>query len=105
MKEKEFYILLTIVKSNGDVKKLTREGVSYKSIAEMTNKAILDNLIIYENYSISLTDKRNEILLELGKRLKIIDKSNWIEPENESKIQKLDKNEVYLPNQNDLFFN
>jgi hypothetical protein len=105
MKEKELYILLTVIKNNGDVKRLTREGLSYKDVAEMTNKAITDGLIIYGNDSISLSEKGSEILLMLDKRLKQTDKNKWIEPENQSKTSILDKNDVFLPNQNDLSFN
>lgn len=105
MKEKELYILLTVIKNNGDVKRLIREGLSYKDVAEMTNKAISDGLIVYDNDLISLSEKGRETYLMLDKKLKIIDKSKWIEPENKSRTSILDKNDVFLPNQNDLSFN
>jgi len=105
MKEQDLYILLSIIKNNGDVKRLMREGLSYKDVAELTTIAITDGLIIYVNDLISLSEKGNEILLSLDKKFKRIDKSKWIEPENQSKISILDKKDVFLPNQNDLWFN
>lgn len=104
MKEKELYILLTVIQKNGDVKRLIREGLSYKDVAEMTNKAISDGLIIYNNDLISLSEKGIETLIIFDKKLKITDKSKWIVPENKSKTSILDKNDVFLPNQNDLSF-
>lgn len=100
----KLYTLLSIIKNNGDVRRLKRAGLDYIEIAELTNEIISNNLAIYNNDSIELTEKGNKLLIELEENFKIKNKRNWIDKENKSKIPKLDKNFIFLPAQDELDF-
>jgi hypothetical protein len=105
MDEKSYYLLLDVINRNGSIQRITREGITYAKIAEMTNKAITDNLISNVSGRLTLTEKGKVQLLNLESGYKKKNKNLWIEPENSSKISPIDKNDIYLPNQNDLWFN
>jgi len=104
MNEKHLYTLLSVVKNNGDVKRLIREGLDYKDISEITSYAIEKNFIIYKNDTVTLSEMGVKLFIDLDKKLKITDKNKWIEKEKESRIVKMDKNFIFLPNQNELHF-
>ncbi|MAP55127.1 MAG: hypothetical protein CL605_09515 [Altibacter sp.] len=104
MNEKHLYILLNVVKNNGDIKRLTREGLSFKDIAELSNQAIKHEFLIYEEHSIAISEKGLKSIKKLDKKFKILDKNKWIEKESKSQISKLDKDFIFLPNQNALDF-
>nr|WP_042297400.1 hypothetical protein [Nonlabens ulvanivorans] len=104
MKEEHLYILLNIVKNNGDIKRLTREGISFKEIAELSNQAIKSGFLMYQDSAISISELGIEKIKNLDLKFKTFDKSKWIEKETRSKIPKLDKNFIFLPNQKELDF-
>ena len=49
MKDNKLTLLLHIIKSNGNINKLVREGVSFKEITNLTNNAIEKGYLTYEN--------------------------------------------------------
>jgi len=104
MNEKHLYTLLNVIKTNGDIRKLKREGIEYKEIAELTKLAINENYVQYENDIVKLSSKGLEKINELDDRYKIINKDLWIEAEKKSKIPKLEKDFIFLPNQNEIHF-
>lgn len=104
MNKNALYILLSIIKTNGSVTRLIREGLDYKTIGEMTNQAISDGLVIYKDDIIFLSPEGEDLLGELDKKLKVLDKKKWIEPKNDSKIPTLGKDFVFLPQQDELHF-
>src|SRR4051812_41817928 len=104
MQEKELYLLLDVIKNNGNIKKLVREGISYKMIAELTNEAILKNLVIYNNDVIELSELGNLTFEKIRDNYKKTNKEEWIQEEERSKIPKIDKGFIFLPDQNELFF-
>lgn len=104
MSDSNLYILLSVIKNNGDIRRLKREGLEYLEIAEYTNQIISNKLAKYIEKNILLTEKGEKKLKELEKTFKKTKKVNWIEKEMKSKIPKLDKNFIFLPNQNDLDF-
>lgn len=104
MKKAHLFTLLSVVKNNGDIQRLRREGLEYIEIAELTNEAIKQKYLLFEENKLQLTDKGDFKLNHLGESLRKYDKSNWIEKEEESKIPKLDKNFIFLPNQKELDF-
>lgn len=105
MNENHIFILLSIVKNNGDIKRLIRLGLSFQAIAELTEIAINRNLLNYMDENISITKNGYELMEKLEKKFKQTDKEKWIDPENESRVSKLEKNDVFLPKQDDLWFN
>lgn len=104
MNEKHLYILLSVIKNNGDIKRLKREGISYKEIAQLTQDSIKSDLVTYENDLIKLSELGLKKLSELKSNYKEKNKKQWIENEKESIIPKLEKDFIFLPNQNDLLF-
>jgi len=98
------YILLDIIYRNGSISRLTKNGLSFDQIPELINDLIEEKLIQYFNEKIVLTE---DGLLEL-KKLEIIYKStfkeDWIKPDEKSKVVKLEKNFIFVPNQNELKF-
>ncbi|MFI8606697.1 hypothetical protein ACIGCP_19695 [Cellulophaga baltica] len=104
MNEKHLYILLNIVKNNGDIRRLTREGIGFKEIAELSNEAIKNKFLLYQDKSISISELGQKTIKNLDAKFKTIDKSKWIEKEKSSRITKMDKDFIFLPNQNELHF-
>ncbi len=104
MNNSNLYILLSVIKNNGDIRRLKREGMEYIEIAELTNQIISGKLAIYTEETISLTAEGESKLIELEKTIKRTKKINWIEKEMKSKTSQLDKNFIFLPNQNELEF-
>jgi hypothetical protein len=104
MTQKKMHILLSIVERNGCVQSLLKQGLNYRQISELTNTAILEGLIIYEDNAVMLSDSGKKRLVELRQLLKKIDKDQWIEKEKSSIIPKIERDFIFLPNQNELFF-
>ena len=104
MNEKLLHTLLSVIKNNGDIKKLRRNKITYADIANLIEKAIQLNYLITTNTAIEITETGLLRLLELDKHYKLIDKSKWIDKESRSIITKLEKDFIYLPNQNELTF-
>jgi len=105
MANKQLYTLLSIVKNNGDSKRLLRLGMDYRQIGELTKDAIFHKLIDFEQDKLIITKYGEHLLTQLSEEFKIIDKEKWIEPENASRIPVLSKDFIFLPNQNELHFN
>ncbi|MGV2450034.1 UNVERIFIED_CONTAM: hypothetical protein POZ17_09235 [Ralstonia mannitolilytica] len=104
MKNKHIYLLLEIIKNNGNVKRLTHEGLKFSEIADLTLKVIENNYAEYKEDNILLTEIGMDFLSQLSEKFKEKDKNNWILKEIKSEINKLDKDFIYLPNQNELSF-
>lgn len=104
MLERELFLLLSVIKNNGDIKRLTREGISYKQIAELTNEAISSNLVKYNNELIELSELGISKFEEIKGNYKRTNKEQWIEEEKKSQIAKIDKNYIFVPRQNELTF-
>lgn len=104
MTKKKKVLLLHIIDSNGSIKQLIREGFTYKGISELLEILALEELVLYENEKIILTEKGSRYLQEGFNEIKKQDKSLWIEPKNDSKIPTLDKDFIFLPKQDELHF-
>lgn len=104
MNQNNLYILLSVIKNNGDIRQLKNEGLDYLEIADLTNQSIVDNYVQYLEDEIGLTEKGNQKLKELKISLNKTNKDNWIKKDLKSKIPKLEKNFIFLPNQNELDF-
>ena len=104
MNDKHIYILLEVIKSNGDIRRLKREGVDYIQIAELTKISIENGWVTYDNDKIHLSEKGEEHLEKLELKNKIRNKEEWIDKEKESRIPKLSKDFIFLPNQNEINF-
>ena len=79
-------------------------GYEYSQIVKSINEEINDGNAERKNGLLGITDKGNNLIDTISKKLNRIDSAKWIEPEIESKIPKIKINFVYLPNQNELTF-
>ncbi|WP_010522857.1 hypothetical protein [Aquimarina agarivorans] len=104
MTEKKEILVLKMIENSGNIKKLLRENLSYREISEITNKLVDNELLSYVEKKIRLTPKGKEVLAEGKHLLKETNKVNWIQPENQSRIKKHERNFIYLPNQTELDF-
>lgn len=104
MKDKFLYRLLEIVNKNSDVRQLIREGIDYKMIGDLTTKALEEKYLIYQNDLIRITEKGIDKINTDAKKFKRINKEEWITPDKKSQIKKIDKNDIFLPNKDELSF-
>jgi hypothetical protein len=98
-------LLLKILDKNGNIEPLSEIGYEYSQIVSFIKYEINDENAEYKNGELKLTQKGRELLLFLEKNKKKKGSNAWIEPEIQSKTSILEKDDVYLPNQNDLWFN
>lgn len=105
MNNNNLYLLLHIIKNNSNIKRLIRENISLIEITHKIKFLLAKEFLTFKENKLSLTDKGIELYKELSDSdHKLKNKSSWIEEEKKSKIDKIDKNFVYLPNQNDIHF-
>ena len=104
MKDNKLTLLLHIIKINGNINKLVREGVSFKEITNLTNNAIEKGYLTYENERIFVTEKGNDFLNQTTEAIKKTNKNEWIEKDLKSQVKRIDKNFIFLPRQNELTF-
>ena len=74
MNNKNLYLLLDIVKKNGNVKRLIHEKLDFREIADLTNYAIANDLIFFNEETLVVSDKGNLLYNELEEKYKERDK-------------------------------
>jgi predicted methyltransferase len=104
MSKKNKILLLHLIKSNGDIKQLIREGLSYKDVSGLLEVLVNEELIIYDDTKIKLTKAGLKYFEKGQATIKKQNKDLWIEAETKSKIPKLEKDFIFLPNQNEIHF-
>lgn len=104
MKEREIYFLLNAIKKNTDIKRLVREGLSYTDISNLTKKAIANGLLTYNDEKISLSEQGDLLYEQIKNTYKRTNKDEWIEKDEKSRIDKIDKNFIFVPRQSELTF-
>ncbi|EGV42498.1 hypothetical protein BZARG_2200 [Bizionia argentinensis JUB59] len=104
MIKREEILMLNLIEDSGNVKRLLRENLSYKEISELISKLVQDELLTYVDKKIILTDKGEKKLNESKHLIKETNKELWIKPENKSRVKKIERNFIYLPNQTELDF-
>lgn len=104
MDKKFLYLLLRSIDKNSNIKQLTREGLDFPKIADLLSNAIKEGYLLHKEDEVLLSEKGIAELKNLERHYKKINKNEWIELEKSSKISKIEKNDIYLPNQDDLWF-
>ncbi len=97
-------LLYKILNGNGDIAELTEYGYEYSQIFSIIKQLIADSILEKNGNDINLTQKGRTEIEELNKKLGRKGTNKWIEPENKSKISKIEKDFVFLPNQSELHF-
>lgn len=95
-------LLLKIIKFNGDLAPLVKLGYEYSQITSLISAEIVEANAEYRSGILVITEKGNSLIEQISKNRK--NGSQWIEPEIESRIPRIQKNFIFLPNQNDLNF-
>jgi len=104
MKDAILFKLLLVVKGSGNITDLRKDGHSYVRIAEFIQYLEEEELAEKKDGRFTLSDTGIQRLKELNKKYDRKHFNQWIVPEDRSRVDKLDKNFVYLPNQNELNF-
>ncbi len=104
MKDAILFKLLLVVKGSGYITDLKKDGYSYVRIAEFFNYLDKEGLVEKKDDKLTLSNTGMKRLKELNKKYDRKHFNQWIVPEDRSRVDKLDKNFVYLPNQNELNF-
>lgn len=102
--EKDLVLLLNIVKNNGNIRRLSRENLSFRQIIDLTEKAAEAGFVKYEDNKITLTKSGDEFLETKIALIKKTDKNEWIEPDYKNKIKPFPKNDVFLPDRGEFSF-
>jgi hypothetical protein len=89
--------LLHIVRSGRDVGDLRRRGLEYHQIAILLQASIEASLLAWEDDRLVLTQKGNERLIQKKREGIGGGSSEWIEPDKESMIDKMNEDDIYLP--------
>jgi len=97
-------LLLKIIKFNGNIEPLEKLGFEYVQIAEMIKEEISSKNAAIINGELTLTNKGELLIQSLNKNFSRQNSEEWIEPEYHNRVAKLDENDVYLPDQNELWF-
>lgn len=97
-------LLLKIIKFNGDITPLLKLGYTYSQIVESINVEIQEGNAQRKNGLLGLTEKGNLLIDKIAKELNRSGPNKWIEPEEESRIPKIQIDSIFLPNQNELTF-
>lgn len=105
MSNNHLYFLLETIVQNGDARRLTLLGLTYKTIGELTHYSLLEGFTqIDENKRLRLTEKGYERYEADMKTFKRTNKDLWIQPHMKSKISKIGRNDIFLPDQKELTF-
>jgi hypothetical protein len=93
IKDQYLHFLLMIINNTGTVNSLIRSGIDYSQIANLIIVATQEGYIVPDNDGIlRLTEIGNAKLDELDKKRHL-----EILPEEDNRIEKIDKFDVYLP--------
>lgn len=96
--------ILILLKKNGTITELIKDGFTYGQIANMINELVKEDFVKENNNKLSITEIGEKWLgeFEISNKLKGFD--SWILPEEKSKIEKFNEKDVYLPHRNELHF-
>jgi len=96
--------ILLILLNQGSIVELIKDGYTYGQIATMINELVAEEFIIEIEDELVLTAKGEGILIESNGKGNFKGIEQWIVPDEKSRSQKLEENELYLPNRNELHF-
>lgn len=97
-------LLLNIVKNKGNIQRLRRQNLSFRQVVDLTEQAVEAGFVAYVDSKISLTDIGQAFLESNITLMKKTNKEEWIEPDYKNKVKPFAKNEVFLPDRNELSF-
>ena len=103
LSNQKLYSLLYVINNNSNIKRLIHIGLTYSEIADII-KTLLEEKLILNQEKLELTESGKKLFHELESEYKNTEKDKWIEKEKKSKIDKIDKDFIYLPDPKELYF-
>lgn len=97
MNESSVLLLLQLIKNNGSIESLINRGLEYSQIAKLISFIVDEGYASYESNDLHLLKSGVDKLLELNTKFKRTNSDSWISPQDEYKIEKKDKFDIYLP--------
>lgn len=104
MNQKKIYEVVDVIHRNGAIKKLIHIGFNYSEVAEILEYLIENKFVIETDEKVLLSKIGIEFYNKLSKEHKQRNKEYWIKHHEESMIKILDKNTIFVPDQNELDF-
>jgi len=104
MDQKKIFQVLDVIHRNGAIRKLIHIGYNYSQVANVL-EYLTENKLVYENEArIILTDTGIELYNGLSAEHKQTDKDSWIKIDEKNKIEPIEENTIFIPDQNELEF-
>lgn len=96
-KDEGMVLLLQLLKRNGNIEFLHKQGYQYSQIAQLINLVLKRNLAYYSDTGLSLTDEGEKTLSIYNKHLNRKNSEALISPQTEYITNKASKYDIYLP--------
>ena len=104
MNEKKLYLALLKVNNNTSISELLYEGMNYSEITDLLKYIRNEGYITESNDSLLLSEKGNQIFSDLSNTYKKTVKKDWIRQDEKNIIKKMRKNDIFVPDSNELTF-
>ncbi|MFA6357385.1 MAG: hypothetical protein WCY09_01770 [Candidatus Omnitrophota bacterium] len=97
MQEQYLILLLQILKNNGGVYSLRKAGLEYSQIASLIHSIEKEGYAENKGDQLVLTGSGLEKLAALNKKFGRKNTEGWISLQEEYRVRKLSKDEIYIP--------
>lgn len=104
MNELETTILLNTINKSRNLRRLSYQNLTFKQVVDLTERAVKNGLLHYEDSKITLTKKGQTFLKKHYGLLQAVSKNEWIKPDFKNKVEPFPKNDVFLPDRNEFSF-
>lgn len=104
MKKITKLLILKLIKNDGNISLVLKQGYEYNQILGFIKELIEEKYFVLHGKKLQITNKGLKEIETLNSEFQRKGIERWIEPESNSKISKLSKNDIFLPKQNELFF-
>lgn len=104
MNEKLLYLALLKINNNTSITELLHEGMDYSEITELLKYIRKEEFISESSDSLVLSQKGIEVFNTLSNTYKKTIKNDWIRQDEKNIIKKIRKNDIFVPNSNELTF-
>lgn len=98
MKNEDLILLLQLIKKNGNIDNMIKQGYQYSQVAKFISHLIENNYVVFTDERILLSVKGDELLKSLNKKFQRKNSESFISPQLEYKLD-VKKNiyDIYLP--------
>lgn len=94
----EIILLLQLIKKNGNIENLTKQGYQYSQIASMINTIVENGFVEFLSHGMILTDSGEDILAAYNRKLNRKNSEAIISPQKEYILEERKSiYDIYLP--------